>query len=601
MLLLLLVPLLVFGYGYSNAFQSRKMEIDPLSYDFFKQNEFNSRLYQRLNNYLAPEHNPVGFSNSPFVRNRNMVGGPPMQGKGLFSFSNSGSSSQMAVTINSLIWAPFDLLAYLCTLGGNLPINLGPLNSYKPKKLNKKRKIYIILGTSPNVGIHREKSRDQWLVEKISMANKKMYAEKHGIELIFLNNDNLLSGPNAPLPSDAGKSKLSTHDSFASHQKRYQHEFREGWEHFDMVRHAMKAHAVDSLNENSNSNSNDESKNQMDEWYWYLDIHTMIMEPEKSIDNLLSLLLDSQVIPFSHYEPDPRLAAEWYGVDDSDASWLSMATKRGFPLAPDSFLDDGNLLTKLANKNKKTKVNTKTKIDTNNIDLILTNDCHGINLSSFLIRRSKHMDMLLDAMWEPVFYRQMHQEWNKLPKKNSLGFRLDSGDNHHQHGLGNANKYIEEKNCLEYFLQNQGWLRGRTVILPTRIFNSLSDDICASAHDESSLSLYDRVNSKIVNDNNINDDDDDERLIEILESLDLEDQQIDNLLSQDGDINIDKLLSQLAKASKKSVGFTNLHYNATEQDFVVNFAACDGGYCMDRMRSIMGVYRQIHGKEIYDI
>ena len=62
--------------------------------------------------------------------------------------------------------------------------------------------------------------------------------------------------------------------------------------------------------------------------------------------------------------------------------------------------------------------------DTSSIDLILSQDCGGSNLGSFLIRRSTWTDRLLDIWWDPVLYEQNYMEWQHK-EQDALGYLYD--------------------------------------------------------------------------------------------------------------------------------------------------------------------------------
>jgi mannan polymerase II complex MNN10 subunit len=40
------------------------------------------------------------------------------------------------------------------------------------------------------------------------------------------------------------------------------------------------------------------------------------------------------------------------------------------------------------------------------IDIIISQDCGGFNLGSFLIRRSEFTRRVMDLWWDPIFYEQ---------------------------------------------------------------------------------------------------------------------------------------------------------------------------------------------------
>ncbi|KAF3166638.1 alpha-1,6-mannosyltransferase [Orbilia oligospora] len=98
-------------------------------------------------------------------------------------------------------------------------------------------KFVIILASNQGGGVLGWKGEKEWFVERESIKNKKLYAEKHGYT-------------------------LEIRDMKA--MRRYAHEWREGWEKIDVLKQTMK-------------------KYPKAEWFWFLDIQTYIMEPEISL------------------------------------------------------------------------------------------------------------------------------------------------------------------------------------------------------------------------------------------------------------------------------------------------------------------------------
>ena len=41
------------------------------------------------------------------------------------------------------------------------------------------------------------------------------------------------------------------------------------------------------------------------------------------------------------------------------------------------------------------------------MDILISQDCGGFNLGSFLVKRSQFTRRVLDMWWDPVFYEQM--------------------------------------------------------------------------------------------------------------------------------------------------------------------------------------------------
>lgn len=496
--------------------------IDPQTYDFFSPTQQNFNLYKKINDFISPNHEPIGFQDDKFQRARTTPGAPPIiKNPGIYPLNNMDDTDEESKRITEIAksYQGFSgFLWYVFTLGGRLSNNQLP-----------KRQIYIILGSSQNIGIEREMSRQDWLIEKISILNKKEYAKRHNYQLIFQNSYNDVSLA----------VRSNTLDAFSAHKKKYQHENREGWERFDTIRQVMRTHSY--------------NNDRVEEWYWYLDLHTLIMQPERSLEEVV----------FSLIEKASRSGAFLYnpeGLDnikDSELTWSTLAHRREFnrfDLDPET-----------------------SKFTHKDIDLILTQDCYGLNLGSFLIRRSKWSELLLDMLWEPVIYRQMHSEWNKLERKdlpNKYGFLLNEGDEKKEAFRGDESE-MEERNCLEYFLTTQAWLRTRTAVLPTRVFNSLSNDSCV-IDPESTLDLID---------------------------MEMDDDLIDALLGSD-DIDLlaitEKLAANVASNKFREItsGVLDLHYEPS--DFVYSFAACRGD-CEKRIRDGMTWFKDIHSKQIFDV
>ncbi len=87
--------------------------------------------------------------------------------------------------------------------------------------------------------------------------------------------------------------------------------------------------------------------------------------------------------------------------------------------------------------------------DPNSINMILSQDCSGFNLGSFLVRRSAWTDRLLDIWWDPVAYEQKHMQWEH-----------------------------KEQDAFESIYTNQPWIRSHTAFLPQRKINSFPPGAC---------------------------------------------------------------------------------------------------------------------------
>lgn len=349
-----------------------------------------------------------------------------------------------------------------------------------------RRKIYMILGRNQEAGIKNRKRREHWLMEKFSIINKKIYADKHGYELIITSS--------TPLSKEGKVKNLNIY------QKRYQHESREGWEKFDLIRRVMRENTV---------NNNPEDPTEVEEWYWYIDMNTLIMEPEISLESLILDHLDTLYRDMEYFDPN-NLYDEQHIKEKKD------------------FYDE----------------------DANSVDLILTQDCKGINLNSFLIRRSHWTNLLLDLLWEPVFYKQMHLKWlSDSSGSSKYGFTLNSQE-HTDYGYNNDR---EEKNCLEFLINTQAWIRSKIGFLPIRVINSLSKDFCEDEDDEIS-SMEDLIG-------------------------------MDQHQKSSVDSNTNSYLSNKH----------NFHYNETDRDFLVNFMMCERfGNCWDRFRQFSQLNEKLH-------
>ncbi|KAJ6006904.1 hypothetical protein N7451_004848 [Penicillium sp. IBT 35674x] len=178
-------------------------------------------------------------------------------------------------------------------------------------------------------------------------------------------------------------------------KKRYSHEWREGWEKGDVIREALHKYPDA-------------------EWFWWLDLNTWVMEYGTSLQSHVFNNLESLVYrDINEYNP------------------LNIT----HPL-PEFYLDE---LGRSRNGDG----------DTRSINMLLTQDCGGFNLGSFMVRRSLWTDRLLDALWDPVMYEQMHMEWEH-----------------------------KEQNALEYIYQSQAWIRSGVGFLPQRTINAFPPGAC---------------------------------------------------------------------------------------------------------------------------
>ncbi|KAG5357114.1 putative alpha-1,6-mannosyltransferase MNN10 [Yarrowia sp. C11] len=180
-------------------------------------------------------------------------------------------------------------------------------------------KYVIILAANEGGGVMHWKGAKEWAIERSSIENKREYAERHGYHLAVKD---------------------------VSLKKRYSHEWRESWQKVDIIKETMRQFP----------NA---------EWFWWLDLHTLIMEPQISLDQHI----------FNN------LYNETYRDLTGQFNPLNLPVQIPY-------------------------------VDYNQpVDLIVTQDCGGFNLGSFFIRRSDWTDKLLDLWWDPVFYEQKHMEW----------------------------------------------------------------------------------------------------------------------------------------------------------------------------------------------
>ena len=184
--------------------------------------------------------------------------------------------------------------------------------------LSKDPKIVIVLAANEGGGVLRWKNEREWAIEKLSILNKRAYAKRHGYALVI---------------KDMATSK------------RYTHEYRESWQKVDILRQTMR--------EFPNA-----------EWFWWLDVQTLIMEPSLSLEDHIFNKLDEVAERSIQYFNPLNIEVDIPYVDYSQP-----------------------------------------------IDLLITQDCGGFNLGSFFIRNSEWSKILLDIWWDPLTYIQKHMVW----------------------------------------------------------------------------------------------------------------------------------------------------------------------------------------------
>lgn len=123
------------------------------------------------------------------------------------------------------------------------------------KSMKKSGDIVIILAVNEGGGVERWKTPEEWSVERSSIANKKDYAKRHGYTLTLKD------------------TKI---------QKRYSHEWREGWQKVDIIKQTMREYPDA-------------------EWFWWLDTYTYIMEPELKLEDYILNSIDKTAYRSSKY------------------------------------------------------------------------------------------------------------------------------------------------------------------------------------------------------------------------------------------------------------------------------------------------------------
>ncbi|CDK27570.1 unnamed protein product [Kuraishia capsulata CBS 1993] len=178
--------------------------------------------------------------------------------------------------------------------------------------------VVIILAANEGGGVQKWKGAQEWSVERSSINNKKQYAQKHGYTLTIKD---------------------------MTVKRRYSHEWREGWEKADIIKQTMRQYPKA-------------------EWFWWLDLHTFIMETQIPLEEYFFENLDNKTYRSVEYFNPLQLPVDVPYVD---------VTKP--------------------------------------VEMIIAQDCGGFNLGSFLVHRSEWTEMLLDVWWDPALYEQMHMIW----------------------------------------------------------------------------------------------------------------------------------------------------------------------------------------------
>ncbi|KAH3664400.1 hypothetical protein WICMUC_005785 [Wickerhamomyces mucosus] len=189
-------------------------------------------------------------------------------------------------------------------------------------------KIVIILGANLEGGVNKWKGPNEWSIERSSIVNKKYYANLHGYDLVI---------------KDYTKAK------------KYSDEYREGWQKLDIIKEVF--------DEYSNG-----------DWFWYIDLYTLIMEPQITLEELI----------LNHINETIQRDISYFNPKDLDIEVPFTDYKEP-------------------------------------INLILSQDCGGFNLQSFFIKKTKWSIALLDLLFDPVLYFKTHSAW-KNGEKNALEY-----------------------------------------------------------------------------------------------------------------------------------------------------------------------------------
>ncbi|KAG5937734.1 hypothetical protein E4U60_001746 [Claviceps pazoutovae] len=229
-------------------------------------------------------------------------------------------------------------------------------------------KYVIVLAANVGGGVMEWKGAREWAIERDSVRNKRKYVSRWGYDLEIVD--------------------MKT-------RKKYAHEWRESWEKVDYLRNAMR-------------------KYPNAEWFWWLDLNTMVMEPSYSLQDHLFDNLGKDVY---------RDINEWNPLNITHPLTYPYLDK-----SATSPVGDGNI---------------------NSVNLMLSQDCSGFNLGSFFVRRSAWTERLLDIWWDPVAYEQNHMAWEH-----------------------------KEQDALESLYKNHAWVRKHTGFLPQRKINSFPPAAC---------------------------------------------------------------------------------------------------------------------------
>lgn len=228
-------------------------------------------------------------------------------------------------------------------------------------------KYVIVLGANHGGGVQQWKSGKDWELEKLSIANKKAYAERHGYNIVIKD---------------------------MTMQKKYSQEWREAWQMVDVMREAMRQFPSA-------------------EWFWWIDLNSYIMEPQRSLDEVLFGHLDKLDRDCNLYNPANM---------DLDLPFVDYSQ---------------------------------------DISMVLSQDCAGFSLGSWFLKRGQWSDLLLDLLWDPAFYGQKYPVWSHV-----------------------------EQSAVEYFYNTQPWIRSGTAFAPQTDINAYPRGACGGEEPDNTKIFY---------------------------------------------------------------------------------------------------------------
>ncbi|TQS34717.1 hypothetical protein Golomagni_04887 [Golovinomyces magnicellulatus] len=374
------------GNGKTVTWKSTKARNERLHiypYSPVKKSGFFSRYYSILSNNLP--HLIQGSKRSSYEEKEKL-------GRGRWSNKGNGKLSRFKILVGrTRRKTRLRLLAVAGLFAMIILFYATPLHYWwrRAKLLGGGKNFVVILAANQGGGVMEWKGPREWAIERDSVKNKSKYTDLWGYNLDIVD--------------------MTT-------KKRYAHEWREGWEKVDSIRNSMRKYPEA-------------------EWFWWLDLNTVIMEPSYSLQSHI----------FNH------LATVTYR-DINEYNPLNIT--HPFPA---KYLDPKSL--SLVGDGKVSSIN-----------LIVPQDCSGFNLGSFFMRRSSWTDRLLDVWWDPVGYEQKHMEWEH-----------------------------KEQDVLEHLYKNQAWVRPHVAFIPQRMINSFPPGACSEKGNNSKIHYNQKDRDFVIN------------------------------------------------------------------------------------------------------